>query len=157
MLNLKKIIYLCCITFTLLFASAFHSQVFALSGVVTSEPGGRIDPTDGVNYEEHAGLDVGGIEEGDDIDSPVSGTVIWAGNYDDGYGNSVVIRMDNYPGIFRLGHNSDVTVMEGEHVSVGQIVAHAGSTGKSTGSHVHYEVRINGSAVDPMVFLPISN
>ena len=145
---LKKIIYVFFIMFPLLFASFFQSHVFALSGVVTSEPGGRIDPTNGVNYEEHAGLDVGGIEEGTDIDSPVSGTVIWAGNYDDGYGNSVVIRMDNYPGIFRLGHNSDVTVMEGEHVSVGQIIAHAGSTGKSTGVHVHAEWRPDSYGLD---------
>lgn len=83
-----------------------------------------------------------------------AGTVEVAGYTDGGYGNLVEINHGN--GFETLyGHTSVVLVHPGMHVNQGDTIALMGSTGKSTGSHVHYEVRVNGSAVDPMLFLPI--
>ena len=90
------------------------------------------------------------------IVATAAGTVTFAGPTSGGYGN--LVEIDHGNGfVTKYGHNSVVLVTEGMHVNQGQAVALMGSTGKSTGSHVHYEVDINGTAVDPMVFLPISN
>jgi len=80
-----------------------------------------------------------------------SGTVIYAGWYG-GYGNAVVI--DHGGGVCTLyGHNNSVIVSKGQQVSQGQQIAYIGSTGNSTGPHCHFEVRINGSCVDPSPYL----
>jgi murein DD-endopeptidase MepM/ murein hydrolase activator NlpD len=69
-----------------------------------------------------------------------------------GYGNLVVI--DHGGGLSTAyGHNSSFAVGTGASVSQGQVVAYAGSTGNSTGPHVHFEVRINGAPVDPLGYL----
>lgn len=119
---------------------AITYPAFAMTGEVTSGLGQRVNPVTGVGIEGHAGLDVGGFPEGEPVDCPVNGVVLEASDLGDGYGESVVIQMDE-GGVFRLGHNSELNVHKGERVSVGQIVALAGSTGMSTGVHVHAEYR----------------
>ena len=79
------------------------------------------------------------------------GFVVWSG-WMGGYGYAVVIDHGN--GMSTLyAHNSEVAVSEGQDVGKGQVVAYAGSTGNSTGPHVHFEVRISGDPVDPMGYL----
>ena len=113
---------------------------------VSSGYGGRIHPTTG-KYKFHGGLDIPG-SYGSAIVAANSGKVIWAGNRGDSYGNYVII--DHGGGVSTLyGHSSMVVVRTGQRVSRGQRIANVGSTGRSTGPHCHFEVRINGSRVNP--------
>ena len=113
---------------------------------VSSGYGGRIHPTTG-KYKFHGGLDIPG-SYGSAIVAANSGKVIWAGNRGDSYGNYVII--DHGGGVATLyGHSSKVLVSSGQSVSRGQRIANVGSTGRSTGPHCHFEVRINGSRVNP--------
>ena len=113
---------------------------------VSSGYGGRIHPTTG-KYKFHGGLDIPG-SYGSAIVAANSGKVIWAGNRGDSYGNYVII--DHGGGVSTLyGHSSKVMVSTGQSVSRGQRIANVGSTGRSTGPHCHFEVRINGSRVNP--------
>lgn len=113
---------------------------------VSSGYGGRIHPTTG-KYKFHGGLDIPGFY-GSAIVAANSGKVIWAGNRGDSYGNYVII--DHGGGVSTLyGHSSKVLVSTGQRVSRGQRIANVGSTGRSTGPHCHFEVRINGSRVNP--------
>jgi murein DD-endopeptidase MepM/ murein hydrolase activator NlpD len=80
-----------------------------------------------------------------------NGTVVFAG-WKSGYGNTVII--DHGGQIATLyGHNSALGVKVGQKVKRGEHIAAAGSTGNSTGPHVHYEVRVSGTPVDPMKYL----
>ena len=113
---------------------------------ISSGYGGRIHPTTG-KYKFHGGLDIPG-SYGSAIVAANSGKVIWAGNRGDSYGNYVII--DHGGGVATLyGHSSKVLVSTGQSVSRGQRIANVGSTGRSTGPHCHFEVRINGSRVNP--------
>ena len=113
---------------------------------ISSGYGGRIHPTTG-KYKFHGGLDIPG-SYGSAIGAANSGKVIWAGNRGDSYGNYVII--DHGGGVSTLyGHSSKVLVSSGQSVSRGQRIANVGSTGRSTGPHCHFEVRINGSRVNP--------
>ena len=113
---------------------------------VSSGYGGRIHPTTG-KYKFHGGLDIPG-SYGSAIVAANSGKVIWAGNRGDSYGNYVII--DHGGGVSTLyGHSSKVLVSTGQRVTRGQRIANVGSTGRSTGPHCHFEVRINGSRVNP--------
>ena len=130
-------------------------SIWPSKGVITSPYGSRVDPVTGAASAFHEGVDIA-----DDYGTPIvataAGTVTFAGYTEGGYGN--LVEIDHGNGfVTRYGHNSAVLVTPGMTVKQGQVIALMGSTGKSTGAHVHYEVRINGSAVDPMVFLPISN
>jgi murein DD-endopeptidase MepM/ murein hydrolase activator NlpD len=98
----------------------------------------------------HEGIDIAG-GSGSPIRAAASGTVILAG-WSGGYGNLVVI--DHGGGISTAyGHNSSLAVSVGQHVSQGQTIAGMGTTGHSTGVHCHFEVRVNGGAVNPMGYL----
>ncbi|MDX2083592.1 MAG: M23 family metallopeptidase [Rickettsiales bacterium] len=116
---------------------------------VSSGFGTRIDPITG-NYALHQGLDfVGPYHE--KVISPSSGIVILAGQFSD-YGNAVVI--DHGFGITtRYGHLAAVKVKEGQTVKQGQVIAIQGNTGRSTGSHLHYEVRYRNTPLNPKKFL----
>lgn len=117
---------------------------------VSSGYGGRIHPTTG-KYKFHGGLDIPG-SYGSAIIAANSGKVIWAGNRGDSYGNYVII--DHGGGVSTLyGHSSKVLVSTGQSVSRGQRIANVGSTGRSTGPHCHFEVRINGSRVNPTPYV----
>lgn len=98
----------------------------------------------------HEGIDLA-VASGTPVVASAAGTVIVAG-WLGGYGNLVVVDHGN--GVSTAyGHNTSVTVGVGQSVAQGQLIAYSGSTGHSTGPHVHFEVRINGSPVDPMGYL----
>lgn len=119
------------------------------SGPITSPFGGRIHPITG-RWIGHTGIDIG-VPYGVPVCAADSGKVILASWYG-GYGNAVVIDHGN--GISTLyGHNSSLAVSVGQSVSKGEVVAYCGSTGMSTGPHVHFEVRVNGTPVDPLGYL----
>lgn len=119
------------------------------NGPITSPYGYRVHPIFGTTIY-HSGIDIG-VDYGTPIHSADSGTVIYAG-WISGYGNAVIIDHGN--GMQTLyGHNQSLNVSEGQSVSKGQVIAFAGSTGNSTGPHCHFEVQVNGSAVDPMGYL----
>jgi murein DD-endopeptidase MepM/ murein hydrolase activator NlpD len=98
----------------------------------------------------HTGLDMRGTT-GDPVRATADGTVTVAG-WNGGYGNMVEISHGNGFAT-RYGHMSAIDVRVGQHVKIGQLVGRIGSTGRSTGPHLHYETRIDGEAVDPQRFL----
>lgn len=130
---------------------AFLPNVWPASGKVNNEFGFRRNPFGGRSYEFHAGLDIDG-ERGDAVIAPGGGTVIKAG-YSGGYGNVIDIEHGNGV-VTRYGHLSRIEVAVGDTVFRGQKIGQIGSTGRSTGPHLHYEVRINDRPVDPRRFLP---
>ena len=114
---------------------------------ITSPFGFRIHPVTGY-YTGHTGVDIG-ASYGSPVYAAADGTVIVASNSYGGYGVAVVI--DHGSGISTLyGHNDHVKVSVGQHVKRGQVIAASGNSGVSTGPHLHFEVRINGTYVDPM-------
>ena len=120
-----------------------------VSGEITSPYGYRTHPIWGTTIY-HSGIDIG-VDEGTPVHAADGGTVAWSG-WMGGYGYAVVIDHGN--GMSTLyGHNSELAVSEGQDVGKGQVIAYAGSTGNSTGPHVHFEVRISGDPVDPMGYL----
>lgn len=102
----------------------------------------------------HYGLDItGGGFYGTPIYAARAGTVVTADYDGSGYGYYVII--DHGDGFMTVyGHNSQLTVSTGEYVSKGQLIAYAGSTGYSTGPHLHYEIRYNGEKIDPAPYHP---
>ena len=124
-------------------------SVWPTRGWVTSDFGVRLDPYTSERVM-HAGLDIAG-PHGKEVIAPSDGIVVFAG-VDGGYGNVLVI--DHGYGIkTRYGHLSAVKVKAGEKVKRGQIIAALGNTGRSTGPHLHYEVRVNGIAQNPRKFI----
>jgi murein DD-endopeptidase MepM/ murein hydrolase activator NlpD len=119
----------------------------------TSGFGVRSDPFRG-GAAMHAGVDIRG-PYGTPIYATADGVVGRAGRAA-GYGN--LVELDHGRGIqTRYGHLSSFLVQAGQQVKRGQLIARMGSTGRSTGNHLHYEVRLDGSAVNPMPFLQSSN
>jgi murein DD-endopeptidase MepM/ murein hydrolase activator NlpD len=124
-------------------------SLWPVEGVVTSSFGEREDPFNGEGAF-HAGLDI----------SAPSGTVVRAtgdGLVDaaamtNGYGREVIV--DHGHGVRTVyGHLSGMIVLAGQHVLRGQIIGYVGRTGRSTGPHLHYEVRINNTPVNPHKYL----
>ena len=115
--------------------------------------GVRYDPFTG-RAAMHAGIDMAG-SHGEAIYAAADGTVTSAGR-NGAYGNAIDIGHGKGLST-RYGHLSRILVREGEKVEKGQVIGRMGSTGRSTGTHLHYEVRIDGRAVNPMPFLKASN
>lgn len=116
---------------------------------ITSSFGNRPDPFLG-RLALHAGIDFR-APTGTRILATAPGTVITAGKTG-GYGN--MVEIDHGNGITtRYAHLSTILVNAGDKITTGEAIARSGSTGRSTGPHLHYEVRLNGEAVDPMRFL----
>lgn len=116
---------------------------------ITSRFGNRPDPFFG-GLAMHAGIDFR-APTGTEIRSTGAGKVVTA-TFSGGYGN--MVEIDHGLGLStRYGHMSRILVSEGDTVETGQILGLAGSTGRSTGPHLHYEIRRNGDPVDPMRFL----
>ena len=132
-------------------ANSHMPSIWPAKGVISSTFGARQDPVYG-GGAFHEGVDIAN-DTGTTIVATAAGTVTYAA-YAGGYGN--LIEIDHGNGfITKYGHNSALLVQAGMTVKKGQSIALMGSTGKSTGSHVHYEVRVNGVATDPLLFLPI--
>lgn len=116
---------------------------------ITSRFGNRLDPFLG-RLALHAGVDFR-AETGAAVRTTGAGKVITAGNVG-GYGN--MVEIDHGQGITtRYGHMSVISVKTGDVVATGDVIGRAGSTGRSTGPHIHYEVRRHDQPVDPMSFL----
>lgn len=118
-------------------------------GFISSNFGWRTHPI--LGYERfHAGVDFG-ADYGSTIRAADAGVVIFAGWYG-GYGQTVIV--DHGGGLTSLyAHTSEMFVVEGQPVQKGEAIAAVGSTGLSTGPHLHFEVRANGDPVDPMAYL----
>ena len=122
------------------------SMLWPANGPTTSGYGWRTHPVFG-GSRFHAGIDIG-AGYGAPVYAARSGVVVSAGEQG-GYGNAVVI--DHGDGIATLyAHQSSVAVYGGQSVSQGDVIGYVGSSGYSTGPHLHFEVRVNGSPVDPM-------
>jgi murein DD-endopeptidase MepM/ murein hydrolase activator NlpD len=120
-----------------------------MAGYISSYFGERMDPFNG---EEafHKGLDFAS-EAGADVLAVAQGVVTWAGPRE-GYG--IMIEVNHGNGyVTRYAHNSRVAVVVGDTVERGQAIAVVGSTGRSTGPHVHFEVLKDGRQIDPMAFI----
>ncbi len=124
-------------------------SIFPLNGWLSSLYGQRKDPFDG-SPEFHAGLDIS-ADRGTPVRAAADGTVQTAGS-NGNYGNSVLV--DHGFGIStRFGHLSRFGVQPGQHVRRGDTIGFVGSTGRATSPHLHYEILLNGKAVNPMIFL----
>lgn len=138
------------------YAKTKHKMVGPVKGKISAHFGMRTDPFtgkwtmhDGIDIAASAGTPVYAIQEGKVIFSGVKG----------GYGNCIII--DHYypdiPKIPRLqtkyGHNSKLLVREGDYVRRGDMIAFVGSTGRSTGPHLHFEVIYKGRVIDPIDYI----
>lgn len=125
-------------------------STWPVTGRITSEYGVRRHPITGAT-QTHTGIDIA-VPTGTPVASTAAGRVVHAGP-DGGYGLTVVI--DHGYGLRTLyAHNSRVLVKVGDVVERGDVIALAGSSGVSTGPHVHYEVHVNGRKVNPRQYLP---
>ena len=121
-------------------------SIWPVNGQVTSPFGRR-----GMVGEFHPGIDIAAAM-GNPVVATADGIVVYSQWDDGGYGK--LVEIDHGNGIHTLyGHNSGIVVTNGQEVKKGQLIAYSGSTGYSTGPHVHYEIRVNGTAVDPRKFL----
>jgi murein DD-endopeptidase MepM/ murein hydrolase activator NlpD len=126
-------------------------SIWPVVGKLESGVGGRRNPFGGRGYEYHEGQDIDAAY-GTPVQVAAAGRVIIAG-WQRGYGN--VIYVDHGSGLStRYGHLSEIDVSIGQTVARGQTIGLVGSTGRSTGPHLHYEVRINNQPVDPREYLP---
>lgn len=123
-------------------------------GAVSSEYGYRKNPFGGYSGEFHPGIDFKG-DTGDEVYATGSGIVErcdWYG----GYGNAIVIRHENNISVI-YGHLSKVNVIQGQQVKAGDLIGYIGSTGRSTGPHLHYEIRVSNEDINPKPFLLLFN
>ena len=122
------------------------SLIKPISGTITSRFGARSS----IRVSAHTGLDIA-APKGTAIKAAASGTVIYAG-YKGSYGNLVVVSHGNGVQTY-YGHCSTLCVSAGDTVSQGAVIAKVGSTGNSTGNHLHLEVRVNGVALNPQNYV----
>lgn len=137
----------------ILLGVAFTPMGYPANYVVNSAFGYRGDPVRRGRVEFHPGIDFKG-SRGDAVKSTADGIVIIAGWFQ-GYGKCVRIRHKNNLETL-YGHLSRVNVKVGQMVNTGQVVGQVGSTGHSTGNHLHYEVRKNGKPINPRNFLSVN-
>ena len=132
-------------------SSASNGPVVSGSGQLSWPVSGPVTSSFGVRWGRmHEGIDIA-VGQGTPVRAAAAGTVIYAG-WMEGYGNLVAIDHGN--GLSTAyGHNSSLASSVGQSVSAGQLIAYSGSTGHSTGPHVHFEVRVNGAPVDPLGYL----
>lgn len=129
------------------------SFISPLNGRRSSEYGERKDPFTGA-HRHHHGVDIA-APEGSPIRAAAPGKVAFSGTMP-GYGNVVIIE---HAGGYetRYAHNADNNVRKGDTVAAGQVVATVGSTGRSTGPHLHFEVRKDGASVDPEDYMKVAD
>jgi murein DD-endopeptidase MepM/ murein hydrolase activator NlpD len=122
-------------------------MVWPLVGQITSRFGWRRLTIGGSNM--HNGLDIGG-RTGDPIRSATAGVVTFSG-WRGGYGYVIVV--ENGDTEYWYGHASALLAEVGDRVSPGELIARVGSTGISTGPHLHFEIRVDGAPIDPLPIL----
>jgi len=131
------------------------AMAWPVRGPITSPFGMRIHPITG-QYIMHTGIDIG-VATGTPVHAAADGIVYYAQWNTGGYGNLVMIDngvdANGNTIVTMYAHNSSFAVSKGSVVKRGDIIAYAGSTGNSTGPHVHFEVRVNGTPVNPMNWL----
>ena len=128
----------------------YTPTVWPVVGKLEGGFGGRRNPFGGGSYEFHSGQDIEAAM-GAPVVSGASGTVSFVG-WQNGYGQLVVI--DHGGGLTtRYGHLSHIDVAQGQRVERSEFIGRVGSTGRSTGPHLHYEVRINDQPVNPLQYL----
>jgi murein DD-endopeptidase MepM/ murein hydrolase activator NlpD len=126
-------------------------SLWPVVGALESGVGGRRNPFGGRGWEYHEGQDIDAAY-GTPVQAAANGRVTIAGRQR-GYGN--VVYIDHGAGLStRYGHLSQINVAVGQTVTRGQTIGLVGSTGRSTGPHLHYEVRIDNQPVDPRRYLP---
>lgn len=126
-------------------------SIWPVQGTLDSSFGVRRNPFGGSSYESHEGQDIEALI-GTPVVAAASGTVTIAG-CQNGYGN--VVYIDHGNGLStRYGHLSHIDATVGQTIKQGELLGLVGSTGRSTGPHLHYEVRINNSPVNPRMYLP---
>jgi len=124
-------------------------SIWPARGMTTSEFGYRISPITG-QPQLHAGLDIA-ASFGSKVMVTGDGMVTFVGT-DPGYGKIVAVN-HGYGFVTRYGHNSEILVRVGQRVHRGDVVALAGNTGRTTGTHVHYEVIVDGVPKNPRNYL----
>lgn len=128
----------------------YTPSIWPVVGKLESGFGGRRNPFGGSSYEFHSGQDID-AKIGDPVVAGASGNVSFVG-WQNGYGQLVVI--DHGGGLTtRYGHLSHIDVLQSQTVARGQFIGRVGSTGRSTGPHLHYEIRINDEPVNPLQYL----
>lgn len=122
---------------------------------ITSQYGSRLHPIQGI-IKNHAGIDIGG-STGNPVYAAADGVIIYSQYNTGGYGNLVMIdhgtNSEGVKIVTLYGHGNKLLRNVGESVKQGELIMEMGSTGNSTGPHVHFEVRENGVAVDPKKYL----
>jgi len=127
-------------------------NLWPVEGPVTGSFGERIDPFNGEGAF-HSGIDISAAV-GQSVIAPADGTVVFA-DFMGGYGRAIVV--DHGHGITtRYGHLANFAVVTGQYVHRGDTLGYVGLSGRSTGPHLHYEVRINDTPVNPHKYLRIS-
>jgi murein DD-endopeptidase MepM/ murein hydrolase activator NlpD len=153
------------ITYINEFADFYRQQVLGLEttlnlapigkpfdGKITSGYGYRLNPFTGIGSEFHSGIDFRGIV-GDSIKTTGSGVVAFAG-FKNGYGRCIIIEhKENLQTLY--GHLWQIHVKEGDHVKSGQMIGLMGSSGRSNGPHLHYEIIMNGERINPIKYVNI--
>lgn len=131
-------------------AASASVQTFSIPtrGVVSSAFGMRYHPILGYN-KLHTGVDLA-APMGTPIISPFDGIVSYSGVVD-GYGNTIILKSGNMEVYF--GHCSELLVKANTQVHNGDVIAKVGSTGQSTGPHLHFEIRVDGKPQDPMKYV----
>jgi murein DD-endopeptidase MepM/ murein hydrolase activator NlpD len=129
---------------------ASQPSIWPTQGWVTSNFGYRISPFTG-ERQLHDGLDIASAQPGAKVVATADGVVTRTGS-EEGYGKVVAVN-HGYGIVTRYGHNSEILVKEGQRVKRGDPIALVGSTGRATGPHVHYEVRVNGVPVNPARYI----
>ncbi len=116
---------------------------------VTRAFGPGVDPLSGMSHM-HTGLDLSDYRKGDPVRSTMDGTVVLA-TYDADYGYYVIVRRGEIATLY--AHLDRIAVAEGARLSAGELLGYVGRSGRSTGPHLHYEVRMGGSFIDPLPLL----
>ncbi len=124
-------------------------SIAPVRGILTDGFGGRSDPFTG-ERGQHGAVDISSVV-GQPIRSPADGIVVKA-EWANGYGNVIFIS-HGYGYSTRYGHLSSFATRPGQRIKRGDVIGYVGSTGRSTGPHLHYEVRVNNNPVNPLEYI----
>ncbi len=133
---------------------AFTPMGYPRISSITSGFGYRANPFDSESAELHPGVDFKGAT-GDPVRVTADGKVVFTGRKS-GYGNCIIVQHKNdFQTLY--GHLSRINVDDGQQVKTGDVIGKVGSTGRTTGPHLHYEVRKGGKPINPVKFLTLNN